>query len=408
MTKITEAQKALLDELLKDYDGNPNSLLGDDGLANKLIGHLMERALEGEMDDHLGYQKHDSSGRGSGNSRNGKSKKTVVGKRGPMEIEVPRDRDSSFEPQLVKKRQTRIDGLDEKIISLYARGMSTREIQAELKSLYGADISAQLVSNVTAAVIETVREWQSRPLDSVYPIIFFDCLHAKTRENGPVENRAIYIALGINMDGEKEALGLWIAQSEGAKFWLSVFNELKNRGMEDCFIACMDGLKGLPEAVETVYPEARVQLCIVHQVRNSLKYVSWKNRKEVAKDLRQIYTAASVELAEQALRDFKDKWHDQYPAIAPSWEANWERLTPFFDYPPEIRRVIYTTNAIESLNHSLRKTLKGRRAFPNDESLLKLLYLSLEKAAEKWTMPIRNWKGALNQFIVMYGDRVPT
>jgi len=278
--------------------------------------------------------------------------------------------------------------------------------QAELVSLYGAEVSSGLISNVTNSVLEDVQSWQARPLDAVYPIIYFDCLFVKSRAEGAVKNKAVYLALGINMAGEKELLGLWIAATEGAKFWLSVFNELKTRGVEDCFIARVDGLKGLPEAIEAVYPQTQVQLCIVHQVRNSLKYVSWKDRKQVAADLRAIYTAPTVESAEQALSAFEEKWNAIYPAIAPRWRANWVRLTPFFDYPPAIRKVVYTTNAIESLNYSLRKIIKGRGVFPSDESIIKLLYLGLQNVAKKWTMPIRDWKGALNQFIILFGDRV--
>jgi putative transposase len=407
MTDLSHKQKALLDELLKDFKGDAKDLLGEHGLIKQLTKHALESALEGEMTDYLGYAPHEPSGRNSGNSRNGKSRKTLQSTEGELDIEVPRDRNSSFEPQIVRKRQRRLEGLDDKIIALYARGLSTREIQAELTELYGAEISPTLISNVTNSVLEEVQAWQARPLDAVYPILYFDCLFVKSRQEGPIRNKAVYLALGINLQGEKELLGLWMAETEGAKFWLSVFNELKTRGVEDCFIASVDGLKGLPEAIETVYPQTRIQLCIVHQVRNSLKYVSWKDRKAVAASLRGIYTAPTEEAGRAALAAFSEQWGSQYPAIAPGWERNWERLTSFYDYPPAIRKVIYTTNAIESLNYSLRKVIKGRGAFPHDEAIRKLLYLGLRNVSKKWTMPIRDWKAALNQFIILYGDRVP-
>jgi transposase-like protein len=359
------------------------------------------------MREHLGYEVHAAEGRGSGNSRNGKSGKTVQSESGQFEIEVPRDRNSTFEPQLVKKRQRRLEGFDDKVLSLYARGQSTREIQSQLEELYGVEVSPTLISNVTNGVLEEVRAWQSRPLSAVYPILYFDALFVKSRQEGPVKTKAVYVALGINLEGEKELLGLWIADSEGAKFWLSVFTELKARGVTDCFIACVDGLKGLPEAIETVFSHTQVQLCIVHKVRNALKYVVWKDRKEVAADLRAIYAAPTREEASEGLERFAEKWDERYPAISPSWRADWERLTVFFDYPPEIRKVVYTTNAIESLNYSLRKVLKNRGAFPSDESILKVLYLGMQNVAKKWSMPIRDWKAALNQFVILFGDRVP-
>ena len=407
MTNLTDKQQALLNELLKDFKGDAKDLLGQHGLVKQITKQLLESALEGEMTDHLGYDAHDPAGRKSGNSRNGRGRKTVQTTEGELDIEVPRDRNGTFEPQIVRKRQRRLEGLDDKIITLYARGLSTREIQDELTELYGAEVSATLVSNVTNSVLEDVQAWQARPLDAVYPILYFDCLFVKSRQEGPIRNKAVYLALGINLQGEKELLGMWLADTEGAKFWLTVFSELKSRGVQDCFIACVDGLKGLPEAIESVFPQTRIQLCIVHQVRNSLKYVSWKDRKAVAGALRHIYTAPSVDAAQAALQAFADQWGGQYPAITPSWQANWERLIPFFDYPPAIRKVVYTTNAIESLNYSLRKIIKGRGAFPHDEAIRKLLWLGLRNVAKKWTMPIRDWKAALNQFIILYEDRVP-
>lgn len=406
MTGLTEKQDALVDELLKDYDGDPARILGETGLMKRLNKRLVERALEAEMVAHVGYAPHASEGRGSGNSRNGRTRKTVQSDAGQFEIEVPRDRDGSFAPQLVKKRQRRLAGFDEKVIALYARGLSTREIQAQLEDLYGAEVSPTLISSVTDAVLEEVKAWRARPLAALYPIVYFDALVVKSREDGRVRNKAVYVALGINGEGEKEVLGLWMSEHEGAKFWLAVFTELKDRGMRDCFVACVDGLKGLPEALETVFANTQVQLCIVHKVRNSLKFVPWKERKAVARDLRAIYTAPSLTAAEAALDRFAERWDEKYPAISPSWRAEWTRLTVFFDYPPEIRKVIYTTNAIESLNYSLRKILKNRGAFPNDDAIYKVLYLGLQNVAKKWSMPIRDWKAALNQFVILFGDRM--
>ena len=403
MATITKQQDALLDELLKG-GRSVEDIFGEQGLLKALQKRLVERALEGEMAAHLGYAPHALEGRNGGNSRNGKGKKTLRTATDQIEIEVPRDRDGSFEPQLVQKRQRRLAGLDEKVIALYARGISTREIEAQLEELYGVEISPALISSITASVMDDLRAWQARPLASVYPIIYFDALVVKSRQEGSVKNKAVHVALGINMAGEKELLGLWMTENEGAKFWLSVFTELRNRGLEDCFIACVDGLKGLPEAVEAIYPHTQVQLCVAHKVRNSLNYVPWKERKAVATDLRAIYGAATLAEAEQALEQFADKWDSKYPAISPRWRADWGRLTVFFDYPPDIRKVIYTTNAIESLNYSLRRVLKNRGAFPNDDAILKVLYLGIKNVSKKWTMLIRDWKQALNKFVIIFGN----
>ncbi|WP_019558355.1 IS256 family transposase [Thioalkalivibrio sp. ALE12] len=407
MTDSKTIPDALLDELLKDYQ-HPKDLLGQGGLLQQLTQRLAERALEAEMTTHLGYPPHAPEGRGSGNSRNGKTRKRVQGEAGAFEIEVPRDRDSSFEPQLIAKRQRRLEGFDDKVIALYARGQSTREIQAQLEELYGVEVSPTLISNVTEAVREELQAWQERPLAAVYPILYFDALHVKSREHGPVKNQAVYLALGINLEGEKELLGLWVGQAEGASFWHAVFTELNSRGVQDCFIACVDGLKGLPEAIESVFPNTQVQLCIVHKVRGSLKYVPWKERKAVARDLRAIYGAATRAEAEAALTRFAETWDAKYPAISPSWRADWPRLSGFFDYPPPIRRVVYTTNAIESLNYSLRRVLKTRGAFPNNSAVTKVLYLALRNVAKKWTRPLHNWRQALNQFIILFPERMPT
>ncbi|BBL57015.1 IS256 family transposase [Methylomonas koyamae] len=396
----------LIDTLLSGYQ-KPEDLLGENGLLKQLTKALVERALEAEMTEHLGHAKHESVCNATGNTRNGKSRKTLKGDFGALPIEIPRDRHGQFEPQIIGKHQSRWTGFDDKIISLYARGLTVREIQSHLEELYGTEVSPTLISSVTDAVIEEVKAWQLRPLDPVYPIVYLDCIHVKVRDTGAVRVKAVYLAIGINLQGEKEVLGLWIAQTEGAKFWLQVVTDLKNRGVQDIFIACVDGLKGFPEAIETVYPHAAVQLCIVHLVRNSLNYVSWKMRKQIAGDLKRIYQSASVVEAEQRLAEFETQWNEAYPPIAQIWRRNWDRIIPFFDYPPEIRRIIYTTNAIESVNMSLRKITKNRGSFPSDEALSKLFYLALMNISQKWTMPLHDWKAALNRFSIQFEDRMP-
>ena len=406
MTTPKPLPTGLIDSLLADYK-KPEDLIGEHGLLKQLTKALVERALQAEMAEHLGHDKHETVINATGNTRNGKSRKTLKGEFGELPIEIPRDREGSFEPLIISKHQTRWAGFDDKILSLYARGMTTREIQQHLTEMYGTEVSPTLISTVTDGVMDEIKQWQSRPLDAVYPVIYLDCIHAKVRDAGSVRAKAIYLAIGINMEGHKEILGLWIAQTEGAKFWLSVVTELKNRGVQDIFIACVDGLKGFPEAIETVYPYAIVQLCIVHMVRNSLNYVGWNKRKEVAADLRLVYSAATIDEAEHALADFEDKWNTAYPPIALSWRNNWQRIIPFFDYPPEIRRIIYTTNAIESVNMSLRKVSKSRGSFPNDEAVIKLYYLALSNIAKKWSMPLRDWKPALNRFTIQFNERMP-
>jgi putative transposase len=401
-----ELLDGLLDQLLKNYK-KPEDVLGEQGLLKRLSKAILERALGAELTGHLGYEKHDPAGYGRGNARNGSTEKTLKGKNGEITIDVPRDRKGSFEPQIVKKHQTRFDGFDEKILSMYARGMTTRDIQGHLQEIYGVEVSPTLISNVTEVVSEEVKAWQNRPLEAVYPIVYLDALHVKIRDAGHVQNRAIYVAIGVKLDGDKEVLGLWAGQAEGAKFWLQVVTELKNRGVQDIFIACVDGLKGLPQAIETVFPKAQVQLCIVHLVRNCLNYVSWKERKVVAADLKPIYRAATSEDAQQQLEAFAEKWDGRYPSISQIWRRNWEQVTPFFAYPAEIRKVIYTTNAVESLNMSLRKVIKTRGSFPNEEAATKLMYLALERAARKWTRPVTDWKAALNRFAILYEDRLP-
>jgi len=397
----------LIDRLLADYK-KPEDLIGENGLLKQLTKRLVERALEAEMAEHLGHGKNEPVANPKGNTRNGKSKKTLKGEFGELPIEIPRDRDGSFEPQIVPKHQTRWTGFDDKILSLYARGMTVREIQAHLEEMYGAEVSPTLISTVTDAVMDEAKAWQSRPLDALYPIVYLDCIHVKSRDAGVVKVKAVYLALGIDLTGNKQLLGLWIAQTEGAKFWLQVVTELKNRGVQDIFIACVDGLKGFPEAIESVYPQTAVQLCVVHMVRHSLNYVSWKMRKAVAADLRSVNAATTLEAARAALDAFEQQWGSDYPPIVQSWRRNWDRITPFFDYPPEVRRIIYTTNAIESVNMSLRKITKNRGSFPSDEALLKLFYLALNNIAKRWTMPVQNWKPVLNRFTIQFGERMPT
>ena len=396
--------KELIDKLLGDYKG-PEDLIGEQGLLKELTRALVERAMHAELTHHLGYEKHDPEGKGSGNSRNGTSAKTLKGDFGEVEIEVPRDRKGSFEPKIVPRHQRRFNGFDDKILSMYARGMTTREIQGHLQEIYGVEVSPSLISEVTDAVIEEVKAWQTRPLEPLYPILFLDALMVKMRHEGRVENRAVYVAIGIDLDGRKDILGLWTSANEGAKFWLQVLTELRNRGVKDIFIACVDGLKGFPQAIETVFPQAQVQLCIVHLVRASLNYVSWKERKPVAKDLKSVYRAATEEEARREMAAFAERWNPKYAPIAELWQRNWDRVIPFFAFPVEIRKVIYTTNAVESLNMSLRKALKTRVAFPSEEAALKVMYLALRNVIKKWESPL-HWKAALNRFTLLWEDRI--
>ena len=396
----------LLDELLVDYK-RPEDIIGENGLLKQLTKALLERALNAELTEHVGYDKHDPAGYNSGNSRNGATKKKLKGDFGEIELETPRDRNGSFEPEIVSKGQTRFSGFDDKIISMYSRGMTTREIEGHLKEMYGVDVSPTLISNVTEAVMEEVKTWQSRPLDEVYPILYMDALRVKVRDGAHIQNKAIHVAIAVNLAGHKEVLGLWAAQNEGAKFWLQVLTELQNRGVKDIFIAWVDGLKGFPEVIESVYPKAEVQTCIVHMVRASLSYVNWKQRKRVAVDLRQIYQAATADDASEQLDVFAQNWDAECPMVSQIWRRHWDRITPFLAYPAEIRKVIYTTNAVESLNMSLRKIIKMRGSFPNEEAALKLLYLALRNASKKWTMPVQNWSAALNRFSILWPDRMP-
>ena len=394
---------ALLDELLEEHQ-SPEEILGESGLLKQLSKRLIERALAGELKAHLKEQ----AEAGQNNSRNGHSKKTVQSNHGEMELSIPRDRQGSFEPVLVPKHQRRIAELDEKILALYARGMSTRDISAQLEELYGAKVSASLISEVTDSVLEEVKAWQTRPLDEVYPIVYYlDALYVNIKVSGRISKRAVYVALGIDREGEKHLLGLWIgeAEAEGAKFWLRVLTELKNRGLKDILIACCDGLTGFPDAIQAVYPQTQVQLCIVHLMRNCLKYVPWKDKKQVAADLKPIYQAATIEEAEGALDAFSQEWDDLYPAISQIWLRHWEHVIPIFDYPMAIRRVIYTTNAIESLNRSFRKIIKTKAVFPDEESVFKLLYLSMKNIIKKWNRPIRDWTAAASHFAILFPER---
>jgi putative transposase len=401
----------ILDEILKDYK-NPEDLMGQGGILKQLTKALIERCLSAELDTHLEEEgeklaeitENDSKAR---NRRNGHSKKTIKGEFGKAEIAVPRDRNGEFQPVIVAKGQTRFNGFDDKILALYARGMTTRDIQDQLEELYGVEVSHALISNVTEAVETERKLWQNRTLDAIYPIVYLDALVVKVRHEGRVINKAIHLALGVTLNGQKELLGLWMTQNESSKFWLSVLTELQNRGVKDIFIACVDGLTGFPEAIETVFPRTKVQLCIVHLVRNSLNYVSYKDRKELAADLKKVYGAATETAAEQALVEFGDKWDKQYPTISKSWLNHWQRVIPFFAFPQDIRKAIYTTNIIESMNMTLRKVLRNHRSFPNDESAMKVIYLAIGNISKKWTMPIRDWKAALNRFAIEFDGRFP-
>jgi len=399
-----EIKKELIDELLKGYQ-KPEDVIGENGLLKQLTKALLERAMNAELTSHLGYEKSDPAGYHSGNSRNGTTPKTLKGDFGELVIETPRDRNGSFEPQMVKKHQTRWDGFDDRIVSMYARGMTTREIQGHLQQMYGVEVSPALISDVTDAVMDEVKAWQNRPLEPLYAILYLDALYVKMRHEGRVENRAVYVSIGVDMDGRKDVLGLWTSGNEGAKFWLGVLTELKNRGVRDVLIACVDGLKGFPQAIESVFPEARIQLCIVHMVRASLNYVNWKERRQVAADLKLIYRAATERQAEQELTDFIARWGHKYQAIGRLWQQNWDRVIPFFEFPAEVRRVIYTTNAVESLHMSLRKIIKTRGSFPGEEAAMKLLYLALRNVIARWDT-IQSWKEALNHFQILWGERI--
>ena len=404
MRKKQEEEKGINEELIDGLLKQGHKPEDVHALLKQLTKALVERAMQAEMSQHLGYAKHDPAGNNSGNSRNGVTRKRLKGELGELEIETPRDRNGEFEPQLVKKNQTRWAGFDDKILSMYARGMSTRDIQGHLEEMYQVPVSPSLISDVTEGVIEDARAWQNRPLEPFYGVVFLDALYVKMRHEGRVENRAVYVAIGINLEGKKDVLGIWTSSNEGAKFWLGVLTDLRNRGVKDIYLVCVDGLKGFPQAIESVYPKAQVQLCIVHMVRASLNYVTWKEYKAVTQDLKPIYKASTADQAELELREFESKW-PKYPAVARLWRENWERVVPFFEFPQEVRKVVYTTNAVESLHMSLRKVIKTRGSFPNEEAAIRLLYLALIKTVAKW-QTVQYWKQMLNHLDTVCADRI--
>jgi len=394
--------QALATELAKDIKTEADL----NALSRELLKLTVETALSAELTEHLGYEKHGDSRPARGNARNGTTSKRLKSQHGEVEIQTPRDREGSFEPQLLRKHQTRLTHMDDQILTLYAKGLTTREIVDAFKEMYDAEVSAALVSKVTDRVIEQITAWQSRPLDAIYPIVYLDCIVIKIRDGMRVINKAIYLALGVNMDGHKELLGLWMSDNEGAKFWISVLTELKTRGVQDILIACVDGLKGFPDAIAVEYPQTRIQLCVVHMVRNSLKYVAWKDYKAVTSDLKRIYQSTTEDQALGELERFGQTWGGSYPQISKSWATHWPNLRTIFEYPPEIRKAIYTTNAVESLNSVIRAATKRRKVFPTDESAKKVIYLAIEQVSRKWTMPIQNWKMALSRFVMEFGDRL--
>lgn len=398
--------KEVLDALMKDYKG-PEDITGPNGLLKELTKALIERAMQSEMTEQIGYEKSDQAEKPTSNRRNGKTKKTLRTDQGPLAVEVPRDREGEFEPAIIPKHQREFKGFDDKILSMYARGMTTREIAGHLKEIYNVDVSPELISRVTDSVKELIDDWRKRTLDPFYPILFLDALVISVKENSKIIKKSIYLALGVRLDGQKELLGLWIDQSEGAKFWFEVLSELKNRGIQDILIAGVDGLTGFPEAIRNVFPKTEVQLCIVHMVRNSLRYVSYKEQKAVAAGLKAIYTSPSEQAASQELDKFAELWDARYPTISRSWRNRWAEIVPFFKFPEQIRKVIYTTNAIESVNFTIRKVTKNRQSFPSTEAAEKLVFMALQNISKKWTMPLRDWGTALNQFAIIYGDRVP-
>lgn len=397
-------KKEMLDELLKDYK-NPEDIFGKSGTFKQLQKALLERILESELSHQLGYEKN-TKAKGDGNYRNGSTSKKVLTETGELALEIPRDRSGEFEPKMIPKHQRRFAGFDSNILSLYARGMTAREIQSHLEEMYQVEVSPDLISTVTDGVLQEAEAWQTRPLDRVYPIVYLDAVVLKIRDNGHIKNKALYLAVGVNIEGNKEILGMWLSLNEGAKFWLSVVTELKNRGVQDILIACVDGLKGFPEAINAIFPQAQVQLCIVHMIRNSLRYVPWKDRKRIAADLRAIYTACTEDAARIALSQFRTQYDATYPTIGDLWERNWAGIVPFLGYPDYIRKVIYTTNTIESINYGLRKVTRNRTIFPDDKAAFKLIYLALHNLAKRWNRPIYDWKQALNQFAIIFGERI--
>lgn len=411
MAKRKEKEKDEIDRMLDgiDFHGlTAEEVTGQDGLMKRLSSRILEKMLQAEMDEHPGYAKNSNTGDNSGNSRNGYSAKTVItGDDRKLAIEVPRDREGTFTPIAVPKHETRLPLFNDQIISMYAFGMTCRDIQAHLKQVYGVEVSPELITRVTDTVMEDVKEWQSRPLEKTYPTLYLDALRVNSRQSGKTQDKALYVALAVNFEGKKEVLGLWLAEDEGAKFWMGVLTELKNRGVEDILIACMDGLAGFPDAVKAVFPDTRVQLCIVHMVRNSTRFVSYRDLKKVCADLRTVYSAPTEAAGRDSLERFNEKWKSKYPMIYKSWDAHWADLSEFYRYPEEIRRAVYTTNAIESLNFQLRKVTRNKSTFLSDDAIFKVMYLAIRNASKKWTMPIRDWGAAMNQFAIVFGKRVP-
>lgn len=393
----------LVEELLSKAD--PSKLFGKEGLFQQLKKQIVEKILESELEHELGYSKHSKMPKVDNNRRNGSYEKTIIDDDGrKVTLEVPRDREGEFVPKLIPKGLRRFSGFDDKVISLYGRGMTVSEIRGHLEEIYQTEVSGDLISTITDGVIDEVTRWQNRGLDKVYPILYLDCIHVKSRDNQVVINKAVYLAIAVNIEGKKELLGIWVGKNEGAKFWMQVVTELKNRGVEQIYVACVDGLKGFPEAISSIFPATIVQLCIVHMVRNSVKYVSYKDLKEVTTDLKQIYTANNEEMASLKLQQFSSKWDKKYPVISDIWQRNWSGIIPFFAFPEEIRKVIYTTNTIESVNRQIRKIIKNKGVFPDDKSIQKIIFLALQNASKKWTMPIKDWSLALNQFEILCGD----
>jgi putative transposase len=395
----------LVEELMR-VAKSPHDLFGPDGLFHRLKAALMERMLDAELSEHLGFEKNASEGRGKSNSRNGYTTKTVKTDTGPVDLRVPRDRLGTFEPQLVAKHQRRLEGFDDKVLALYARGMSVRDIQAHLRELYGTEVAPELISRVTDAVLDEMRAWQARPLEAIYPIVYLDALFVSVRDSGTVSKKAVYLALGTNLEGQRDVLGLWVQDTEGARFWLHVLTELKNRGVQDILFTCCDGLTGLSQAIEAAFPQAIVQTCIVHMIRASLRYVTHTDRKQVVAALRDVYTANDEQAASQALDAFHQRWGTRYPGVTKLWQSRWNEIIPFLAYPPQIRRILYTTNAIESLNFQLRKVIKPKGQFPTDDAVLKILYLAIQRAKMHWKKP-SEWPRALAHFAIMFGDRLP-
>lgn len=393
-------------EALKELAKECHSVEDIQEKLRELFKDTLQQVFEAEMDDHLGYKKHDNTGDKIGNSRNGYSSKTIKSRYGASDVKIPRDRNGEFEPEIIKKHETAVNGLEEQIIAMYAKGMSTRDIEDHMRDIYGIDVSAGMVSKVTDKILPLVAEWQSRPLDRIYPIVFLDAIHFKVRKDNRIINKAAYSVLGINMAGHKEVLGIWIGENESASFWLGVCNDLKNRGVEDILIVSKDGLTGFSEAIRSVFPKTEIQLCVIHQIRNSLKYVSYKDQKALMVDLKKVYRALTLEEAEYNFEEFKDKWGKKHPIVIRSWENNWLELTTFFTYPPEIRKVIYTTNIIEGYHRQLRKVTKTKTAYPTDDALRKIIYLATVEASKKWTMPIREWQSCLSQFVIYFEDRL--